>query len=166
MIISRRNVLTTAAAFALPVIASAKPSSETKYIPNSKYVPGINVLSLDQHLRSGRFYPTDVVRKTVETWKNKAIPGKIVTDSYSSEMDSPNRTLLSLDNASHIASNLRISNSILMCDIQILDSESGKKLAEMFRTSIIGFSMYCVCSLNSTGRVSKLDLIRVDVFVS
>lgn len=83
------------------------------------------LLPLDQTLSSGRFYPRKVVEECLkechEDLKARRLMGEIgiITDAK-----------IHLDNVTHLVTDLRIEDNVLVADVEILDSPKGKYLKE------------------------------------
>jgi hypothetical protein len=145
-------------------LANAVPAANMRSCPSPTCIIGAILIELDKPMGSGRTYSTAEIQKVVTAWRGKKIRGRLVVDDYLSESGKVSWTEPPISESSHIASNLRISGELLVCDIEILPSPTGGVLTELVRLGLADFRAYGVGSSDSAGYVSDFKLIRVDVF--
>ena len=161
---SRRGIIlgSIGVLFTSTVNAIASLTSHTGSNPNC--IIGAELIELDKPMGSGRIYSTAEVQKVVSIWRGKKVRGRLVVDDYLSENGRISWIEPPIAESSHIASNLRISGELLVCDIEILSSPAGGVLTELVRLGLADFRAYGVGSSDNAGYVSDFKLIRIDVF--
>lgn len=110
---------------------------------------GVTVLRMDESNRNGRIYSTEVVEGML-----KNIAGSKMLGTFG--MDGVN-----LENVSHEASNLRIEDGELRCDIKVLDTPMGLVLQTMLND--VEYASRGYGRISATGEVSEWTMISVDV---
>lgn len=83
------------------------------------------LIPLDQTLSSGRVYPRKVIEEALEEVKHDLSARRLV-----GEMGVVQDSKIHLDNVSHLVTDLRIEDDILVADIEFLDSPKGKFIQE------------------------------------
>lgn len=160
-----RNTIIVAMTVLMSVgLANAVPASTMRTCPGPTCIIGAILIELDKPMGSGRTYSTNEALKVVEAWRGKRVLGRLVVDNYLSEGDEINRKQLSLSEASHVVSNLRVSDGMLVCDIEILPGQTGDVLIELVRLGLADFGTYGVGNTDNAGYVHNFELVRVDVF--
>jgi hypothetical protein len=161
-----RNTAITVMAILMSVgLANAVPTATMRSCPSPTCIVGVILIELDKPMGSGRIYSTAEVQKAVDAWRGKRVRGRLVVDNYLSEStEEVNRKELAPNESSHVVSNLRILDGMLVCDVEILPSPTGGVLMELVRLGVADFRPYGAGSNDSSGRVYDYELIRVDVF--
>lgn len=98
---------------------------------------------------SGRIYPIEVIKKMVKEMRESIKNRRMIC-----QMETPTRTgCVSIAEASHLITSLKIDNgNRLIAEIEILNTEKGKKLQEMLKNKqSISFH------LNGVGSTTKND---------
>lgn len=83
------------------------------------------VLQLDQTLSSGRLYTSEGVAKAIMEVRKDLHARRVM-----GEMGIVRDAKIHLDRVSHLVTDLRIEDSTLVADVELLDSPSGKVLKE------------------------------------
>lgn len=164
VISSRRSIIFAGLGMLLSNMTAAVPSLTARTCSGPTCIVGAELIELDKPMGSGRTYSTVEIQKVVTAWRGKKIRGRLVVDDYLSESGKVSWTEPPIAESSHIASNLRISGELLVCDIEVLPGLTGEVLTELIRLGLADFRAYGVGSSDSAGYVSDFKLIRVDVF--
>lgn len=136
-------------------------------LKTSKVLKDVKLLILDKPAPSGKIYPSEVVALAIKD-------SKYHTGILRESMGSLQKHLengISLSEASHVVSDLRINEGYLTGDIKILNNENGKIVSDFITepfdnlTSEYKFSLLGVTNLHRNNNVIIVNTLKIHSFI-
>ena len=120
------------------------------------------LIPLDQTLSSGRVYPRKVIEEALKEVKHDLSARRLV-----GEMGVVQDAKIHLNNVSHLVTDLRIEDNVLVADIEFLDTPKGQFVQEyMKKKGRITAHPRCVADFRERDNkwiIEKLTFISVDI---